>query len=218
MKPTLLGLAAAFMALCASTEGRAEPSDNYIVEAPAVVRTDDMNAVNAAEPWTVKPESPRDWLTLRLQAELGRSHSGGPRLREISGEMMAGLTADKAYGVAAEVNYSPGEKETEFQVFGFGSRAVGPLSVEVELGLLRSAGDTGWAYTWRLHRTVGERWSAGLEGEGQGPLGHGLEREHRGGPSVAFEMPSSPIEFRLGYLFGLNGVSDLAMLGLELDL
>jgi hypothetical protein len=214
MTPTLLSQAAVVLVLCAPTAALAGPPAPAATE----VRNGERPAEAGAEAWSVKPQSAPDWLAFRFQAELGRTHSGGPRLREVSGQVMAGLTPDNEYGVAAEIDYDPAEKKTEFQIFAFGAREVGPVSIEAELGLVRCAGATGWAYTWRLHRPVGESWSAGFEGEGQGPLGHGLEREHFAGPSVILKTPHSPIEFRLGYLFGLNGVGDRAMFGFEVDL
>lgn len=207
MKPTLLSQAAVILALCAPSAASAEaPSGEKSAEA------------NAAESWTVKPQSAADLLAFRFQAELGRSRSGGPRWREVSGQVMAGLTADQEFGVAAEINYDPAEKETEFQIFAFGARELGPVALEAEIGLVRSAHDTGWAYTWRAQRPIGESWAAGLEGEGQEPLGHGLEREHLAGPSLTLKTPGSPIEFRLGYFFALKGGGDRAMLGFEVDL
>ena len=218
MKPTLLSQAAVLLALCAPCAALADPAEGDAAEAPGGANTAEAKTSSVAEAWTVRPQTAADWLAFRFQAELGRNHSGGPRWREVSGQVMAGLSADREYGVSAEVNYDPADKETELQVFAFGAHEAGPLSLEAEIGLVRSAGDTGWAYTWRMQRSVGESWSAGLEGEGQGPLGHGLEREHFGGPSVTLQRPGSPIEFRLGYLFGLNGRGDRALVGFEVDL
>ena len=218
MKPTLLSQAAVLLALCAPSVTQADPTNADVTEVRSGERPADVTPPSAAEPWAVKPQSGPDWLALRFEAELGRSRSGSLQWREVSGQVMASLAADNEYGVAAEVNYDPAEKETELQLFAFGSREVGPLSLEAEVGLVRNGGDTGWAYTWRLQRQVSGSWSAGFEGEGQGPLRRGLEREHFAGPSVTLEKPGSPVEFRLGYLFGLNGRGDRAMFGFEVDL
>ena len=220
MKPTLLSLAAVFLALCAPSAVLADPPDLDVAELQRGDLEAELNAWRGDSAWTVRPELTvglSDRVALEFQADFSRERRGAARWREVSAQLMVGLSADGLYGLAAEVGYEPPEEGRAFEVFAYGTHKAGPWRLDANLGLGRSEGESSWSYAWLLQRELGQNWSAGLEGGGEIPL-RGPGAEQVVGPAFTVNLPGRPLALRIGYLFGLNGQGDLARIGFELDL